>query len=174
MSFEVVNEELRIASCGLADLTLRQVSSFLEQWGKGASIGELTLYYDRSLDQLVINRDNKHYSQYLKIAEAYLSLDRESQKAAKKAMPETMDEAVKVLDGCVRYRHGKAEREISRYDELIGFSGTEEGDFFEEAERRYRGSMIMIMSCIYNYGVRQGKRMERARRRKATCKTING
>lgn len=167
MSFEVVNEKLRIMSCRIADLTLQQASSFMKQWGKGASIGELTLYYDGSSDCLVINRDHKHYGQYLEIAEAYLSLDRESQQAAQKEIPETMKEVMTVLDSCMRYRRMKAEREISRYDEMIGFPGTEVRDFFEEAERRYCDSTAMLLSCIYNYGVRQGKRMERARRKAA-------
>lgn len=41
MNYEMVNEELQIASVRLADLTMKQVESFLKNWEPGASIGEL-------------------------------------------------------------------------------------------------------------------------------------
>ena len=40
--YEVVNDELRIKACGLADLTAEQVSDFLKLWEDGAKIGTLT------------------------------------------------------------------------------------------------------------------------------------
>ena len=33
------NEELQIASCSIADLTVKQAQQFTEQWGEGASLG---------------------------------------------------------------------------------------------------------------------------------------
>lgn len=38
MKYEMINEELRIASCSLADLTLEQVKHFLGQWEPGSNI----------------------------------------------------------------------------------------------------------------------------------------
>lgn len=38
MKFEAINKELKIAACGLADLTMEQVQSFLKQWEEGASV----------------------------------------------------------------------------------------------------------------------------------------
>ena len=72
MKFEIVNEELKIAACRLADLTMEQVKGFLQQWEDGSSIGTLTLFYDRESGYIVLNRDNKDYKIFLDIAEGYL------------------------------------------------------------------------------------------------------
>ena len=50
MKYEMINEELRIASCSLADLTLEQVKHFLGQWEPGSNIGNLILFYEKEDD----------------------------------------------------------------------------------------------------------------------------
>lgn len=49
MKYEMINEELRIASCSLADLTLEQVKHFLGQWEPGSNIGNLILFYEKRM-----------------------------------------------------------------------------------------------------------------------------
>lgn len=39
--YEVIDETLKIASCGINDLTLEQASSFLSQWRMGRLLGAL-------------------------------------------------------------------------------------------------------------------------------------
>ena len=39
MNYQMINEELRIASCSIADLTLKQAQQFLKQWEEGAKLG---------------------------------------------------------------------------------------------------------------------------------------
>ena len=44
MKYEMINEELRIASCRIADLTMEQVQSFLKLWSDDSSIGSRTMF----------------------------------------------------------------------------------------------------------------------------------
>lgn len=161
MKFEVVNEELKIAACGLADLTMEQVQSFLRQWEEGASIGTLTLFYDRKSGYVVLNRDNKDYKMYLDIAEAYLGASVEGRETFEKEAPEGMHETIRVLKNSLIWR--KADRDIYQAKknyiddsdritvrEIISRSGDKEGAAY----------------IAFRYGVICGKRAERARRRK--------
>lgn len=52
MSYEVINEELKIAKCSITDLTIGQVHNFLESWGDDSKIGTLTMFYDREKELL--------------------------------------------------------------------------------------------------------------------------
>lgn len=61
MSYEVINEELKIAKCSITDLTIGQVHNFLESWGDDSKIGTLTMFYDREKELLVLNEDNDMY-----------------------------------------------------------------------------------------------------------------
>ena len=81
MKYQMVNEELQIASCSIADLTVKQAQQFTEQWGEGASLGTLTLFYEPDSGLLVLNRDNPHYENYRGIAEGYLSSNDEQAKS---------------------------------------------------------------------------------------------
>mgnify|MGYP003356270428 CR=1 FL=1 len=87
MSYEMVNEELNIKSCSLADLTMEQVHHFLKIWDDGSAIGTLALFFDKD-GTLVLNRDNEHYSDYQEIAEGLLKLDLEQAQNEKKPVQE--------------------------------------------------------------------------------------
>ena len=161
MKFDVINEELKIAACGLADLTMEQVQGFLRQWEEGASIGTLTLFYDKAGGYVVLNRDNKDYKMYLDIAEAYLGASVEWRETVEKEAPEGLHETIRVLKNSLIWR--KADRDIYQAKknyvddsdritvrEIISRSGDKEGAAY----------------IAFRYGVICGKRAERARRRK--------
>lgn len=40
--YEIIDESLKLASCGINDLTLEQASSFLSEWEDGLTLGNLT------------------------------------------------------------------------------------------------------------------------------------
>ncbi|MCI8969443.1 MAG: tyrosine-type recombinase/integrase [Lachnospiraceae bacterium] len=48
-----IDETLKIASCGINDLTFEQASSFLSQWEDGATLGSLTLFINHETGYLV-------------------------------------------------------------------------------------------------------------------------
>lgn len=55
MSYEVINEELKIAKCSIADLTMEQVEGFLKQWEPGVSIAGVNMVLD-----FISWRERKH------------------------------------------------------------------------------------------------------------------
>ena len=88
MSYEVINEELKIAKCSIADLTMGQVHNFLKSWRDDSKIGTLTMFYDREKELLVLNEDNDMYETCLMTATAYLSGVYERRKELLKNAPE--------------------------------------------------------------------------------------
>ena len=161
MKYEVINKKLKIAACGIADLTMEQVHSFLRQWEDGASIGTLTLFYDKESGYVVLNQDNKDYKMYLDIAEAYLGASVERREEVEQKVPEGMRQTILVLKNSLTWR--KTDRDIYQankncinnsdritIDEIINRSGDRAG-----------------AACIaFRYGMMCGKRVERARRKK--------
>ena len=161
MKFEVINEELKIAACRLADLTMEQVKGFLQQWEDGASIGTLTLFYDRESGYVVLNRDNKDYKIFLDIAEGYLRASDEARKRIEEETPEGAFQTILVLKNSLIWR---------RIDRAIYQS---RHNFIEDPERPVVNEIIkqsddraVSAYIAFRYGVICGKRTERARRKK--------
>lgn len=168
MKYNLVNKELRIFSCSVSDLTMQQVASFLDQWEHGAKIGELTLFYEKETDSLVINQDNKIYKKNLDIAESYLTLDDDKLQEFFTNIPEGMKETVALLQRCRERRKALQILNILKYQYVIGCPGTEEYAVFKELEEKNKGEYTspFTLSDVFNYGFIEGKRAERARRRK--------
>ena len=122
MKYNLVNKELRIFSCSVSDLTVQQVVSFLEQWEHGAKIGELTLFYEKETDSLVINQDNKDYKKYLDIAEIYLTLDDDKLQEFSMNMPEGMKETVALLQRCRERRKALQILNILKYQYAVSYT----------------------------------------------------
>lgn len=161
MKFEVINEKLKIAACGLADLTMEQVQSFLRQWEEGASIGTLTLFYDKDSGYVVLNRDNKDYKMYLDIAEAYLGASVEGRETLEKEAPEGAHETISVLKNSLTWR--KVDKDIYQAKK----NHIDDSDRITVREIIVRSDDKVGAAYIaFRYGVICGKRAERARRKK--------
>lgn len=159
MAYQVVNEKLQIYSCSVADLTLRQASDFLSQWEDTASIGQLTMFYESSTGRLVLNRDNKHYEQFLDIAQHFLSASEEKREKVLKNHSGKIEEELNVLNGCAKDREFKQELKRIRKNSIsVKYSDT--------LERLYREDPCCFgHSLAFIYGMMCGKREERARRK---------
>lgn len=164
MSYQMVNEELKIASCCLAELTLGQVQEFLKHWNDCEPIGTLTLFYDKD-GTLVLNRDHKYYDDYLDIAERMMQLDLESAEEAARKAPESLKESMNVILTCMQRRETLDMMWILEKDKF----------FPEEAEMKVLGEIRnrkreynqdWAMVDAFHYGFIQGKRYERARKAK--------
>lgn len=64
------------------------------------------------------------------------------------------------------------ELRINSHQSCMGFKGTDIGEFFHEiiqrlGNRSIENNSYFLLSQAYTYGVIQGKRAERARRKKA-------
>lgn len=163
MKYNVINKELMIADCRIADLTMEQVNSFLNQWEEGSSIGTLTLFYDRNNGYVVLNRDNKNYEDYKKFTELYLSASEEKRSRVPERLAKKMKKEIEVLENCIDYR--KVGIEVDR-----ALKNCAPGDVncrvLNEICNRYQDKWFASVMAFL-YGVMVGKREERARRKKA-------
>lgn len=158
MAYEVIDEDLRIASCRIADLTMEQVQSFLKLWSDDSSIGSLTMFYDKESDMVVLNADNKNYEDYLQITTAYLGAEYERRKELKEKAPDSMRESMVLLEKCYQQRVFD-KRTFQAVNNMLS-----------KTQRKYVTHLLNEkdpVSAVYiafRAGMISGKRIERARR----------
>lgn len=158
MAYEVIDEDLRIASCRIADLTMEQVQSFLKLWSDDSSIGSLTMFYDKESDMVVLNADNKNYEDYLQIATAYLGAEYERRKELKEKAPDSMRESMVFLEKCYQQRVFD-KRTFQAVNNMLS-----------KTQRKYvthllnESDSISAAYIAFRAGMISGKRIERARR----------
>ena len=158
MAYKVINEELKIASCRIADLTMDQVTAFLKLWNDDSKIGTLTVFYDQNSDYLVLNEDNEEFSLYLDVVEGYLGADEEQRREIRKQTPRSMLETLRVIDRFKKRQFintwiGRACKNEMNSTEI------------EIVENLPFGSNY----TAFKLGVIRGKRIERARRKRGTA-----
>ena len=161
MSYQIVNEKLNIATCSLSDLTIEQATGFLKQWEYGAKLKELTLFFEHDTGRLVLNKDNPQYNTYLELAEGYLVLDEAQRVKKRKQARECLRETIYVLDNCLEARQF--------LDVKTAMEKTADACQYGYALRRIRceaADEIDLLSKAYSYGLIQGKRAERTKRRR--------
>lgn len=155
MAYKVINEELKIASCRIADLTMEQVTAFLKLWDDDSKIGTLTLFYDQDSEYLVLNEDNKDFQLYLDVAEIYLKASKEGRKKLMSEAPASLLETLRVIKGFEKRRFintwiGRACKNEMNSTEI------------EMVTHIPRESVY----TAFKLGVIRGKRIERARRKR--------
>lgn len=156
--YEIVNKELNIKSCGIADLTMKQVSCFLSQWEDGGKIKELTMF-NMPDGSVVLNRDNPNYEYYLHIAERYLISDDAFRKTLEEKAPKSLTETFVVLKNAAIYRTiWMALKNV--------FDNKKYRATLEIIAKRYCRQEYTIAFLAFRYGMIAGKREERARKRK--------
>lgn len=159
--YELVDKELMIQTCGIGDLTLSQVNSFLSQWEADSSISTLTIFSD---DQgaIVINKDRKNYKVYLEMAETYLSADEMTREKMKKTLASKFRDEFVVMDGAL------IKRQVNREIKILGHQSIpkeNELKMIKAIMGRRRPDMFSYC-MIYNYGVIRGKQLTRQRLRR--------
>ena len=158
MKYEMINEELRIASCRIVDLTMEQVQSFLKLWSDDSSIGSLTMFYDKESDMVVLNADNENYGDYLQIATAYLGAEYERREELKEKAPDSIRESVNLLEQCYQQRVFD-KRTFQAVNNMLS-----------KTQRKYVTHLLNEKDPIsaayiaFRAGMISGKRIERARR----------
>lgn len=161
--YKIVDEKLGIASCGIADLTMQQVDSFLKGWGDGAKIGQLTLFRDNQ-NRVVLNADNPNYEFYLDLVQTYLCAEECNRKEFAEKVPAGMKETIAVLDDTIELRQVASEMKIlgNHVIDTSLFSSL----MMDAIVKRFGGdgSVVMPVYMGFVYGRMQGKREERARR----------
>ncbi len=162
--YEIIDETLKIASCGINDLTLGQASSFLSQWEDGATLGSLTLFINTETGYLVLNRDNAQYEHNLKLAKAHLSASDEQIEKYRDRLGGRLSETVEVIDKFRKYRQIQDDLEAVEHQGLMLSGNYITRNVLSSLEKKQIPTCF-LMSHAYSYGVMNGKRMERARRK---------
>ena len=157
MAYEVINEKLKVEACRIGDLTMDQVESFLKLWGDGEKIETLTLFSRRD-GTIVLNRDNKNYPYYKDIVEAYLEFDEDTRK--KMEVPEGARETLRVLDRAIEQRKLIEVLDMLKYS----YIGEVPREIIQSIFQKYDSGLIGLFQ-VFIYGVIEGKRAERARRK---------
>lgn len=162
--YEVINEELGIKACKLADLTADQVNRFLGLWEDGVRIGTLTVFFENETGDLVLNKDNEMYDTYKELAETYMgsSPDRRSEIWA--MCPMSLNETLTVMENCLKFR--KTEKELFRARSNY-ISSEQSYVILGEICKKY--DMTTAASIAFRYGIMQGKRMERAKKKRQSA-----
>lgn len=166
MAYELINEELNVWSCCIADLTMEQVNSFLSQWEPGAKIGTLTVFKEEYMPgnwRLVINRDNDKFEQFEKFVPRYLqaSEEKKAELHEKIILHKSM---LQVMDNYLRDRENAAIMEILRHQ-----SEAIPDEYYMKASLAFilaQKDKYVGVTRAFEYGFIQGKRCERKRRRK--------
>ena len=165
MKYQIINEELQIASCSIADLTLEQAQQFMEQWEDGAPLRSLTLFFEPKTGLLVLNRDNERFEDYKEIAENYLALKCSERMKILNAVPESIKETMTTLERGIRMRI--VDKEIFRALKNH-IEGSRHRAILNEIAKRYMQRDVVAF-IAFRYGVMVGKRMERARRKRGAA-----
>lgn len=160
MAYKMENEELHIASCSIADLTLEQAQEFLWLWEEKATLGTLTLFFDKKTGLVVLNRDNEHYQAYLDITEGYLSANKEQRKELRKEAPKSMSETLVVLEKCIQDRVANKWIFRAEKNSMKPF----ERKMVERVLERH--DPIVAAYVSFKIGVMRGKRIERAKKKR--------
>ena len=159
--YKIIDEKLGLASCSLSDLTMHQVSCFLDQWEDDAPISSLTLFYDKKRDLVVLNRDNAEFDRYLDIAEVILKADMEKIQKLKDKVPCGCRETVELLINVKKRRETNLEITMALKNDITG------GNYFSVLDDICnRFDRIQACSVAFRYGIIVGKRKERSRRKK--------
>lgn len=166
MAYELINEELNIWSCCIADLTMEQVNSFLSQWEKGAKIGTLTVFkeeYEPGNWRLVINRDCEIYDKIARFAPRYLQASEEKRGELydKFTVHKSM---LQVMNNYLKDRENAKIMEILKYQ----IEAIPDEYFMTYSLSQKLGEKDRFTGIVkaFEYGFIQGKRCERKRRRK--------
>ena len=158
--YEVIDKELGIVACGLEDLTAEYVAAFLGSWERGAKIGALTLFSDEQ-GNLVLNRDHKNYQFNLELAQSYMAATEEQRKAFKEECTERLSEELNVMDKLIEKR--EADIEMHR---AFKANDPEDKEWHITSHIFQKHPDIYGATLIFQYGVMQGKRVERAKKKR--------
>lgn len=160
--YKIIDKDHNIWSCNISDLTVQQANGMLKQWESGATLGSLTLFYDADQARIVLNEDNPDFDSYKKFAIKYASLD-----ADKREHLESRLQSNGLLEACGVLRNGleriEADADIRRAEHMP-FANECELSVIKSILYKY-DSVLFAASLIFSYGVMQGKRLERARRK---------
>ena len=110
---------------------------------------------------LVLNKDNEMYDTYRELAEIYMgaSSDRREEIWENCPVPQ-MKETIRVMENCLKFRRTEKELFRARKNYIAC-----EPSYAILSEIRKKYDLAGAVSVAFRYGIMQGKRMERAKKK---------
>lgn len=170
MNYKVIDEALKVYSCGFDDLTEEHLEQFKRQYGNEEEFKHITVFYDKGNSAIVINAEHEYFDLCKKFVIAYLSADKATREEIKierqRRNTKYSQGIIKVLD--VALLDMSKEQEVTRLmQQPIGKMSDVTWGVLTAIQNKTMGcGAIYSLQLAYNYGIMQGKRAERARRRK--------
>ena len=168
--YEVINKELKLESCNIGDLTLSMVNGMLKSWNDGSSISTLTVFYMPSRDTIVINRDNVKYDTYRTFTETYLECDEHTRQKIRKRYENKensgMREIIGVLDNTIKHRKNLESLFLLKHQPIVEDNHMLSISLMNEIIKG-TDDYYLSMYKAFQYGVIQGKRVERNKKRQS-------
>lgn len=175
MSCKTINEELRIYSCNKEDVENEWMNIRTDTYHANYDINTLNIFYNPETDKLTLVEDTEYFESLKHITENYMTFSNEQRDEFHKVhIPKSMESFLNVLKATVDIREKRNSREKiqEKVQQLrkITSHGNYSYDVFNEIACLYdsydSGSKNSIaLLAIYNYGVIQGKRAERAKKK---------
>ncbi len=159
---EFINEAERIACVRLHELTAGQAGIFFKQF-MNSPLSTLTVLYDEKNDILLLNHDNQMYETVRQTVLDYmvLSEDEKEELQSREDIPDMYKEIFAVIDSVIVRR--KAKRDIfilrKQRNEHLPVSIRKAIWLWCDCNEN------LAMHYAYQYGIIQGRREERARRK---------
>lgn len=182
MSCKVINKDLNLFSCNKGDVENEWMDIRTDTYHAGYDIDGLTTFYNPQTDKLIIVKDAEHFEQLKHIAEGYLSLNSEQRNEFNNNnIPKSIEGFMNVLKETVYIREEKIKKETlnKKVQSIRGIliKHNIPYDVLDEIIAIYdgygQGSKTFGLIDIYNYGVIQGKRTERAKKKRFNGNTIS-
>lgn len=164
MSYKIIDEDLKLKACGIGDLTAEQANYFLGLWEKDCPLSTLTIF--RNGGTLVLNEDNEYYETYKDCTIAYMRLDEQQRKELKKDAPESIKAVFNIIDEALEIRDTAELVRIVECHSLETSKKAEHACFSHWVYKYGTESVLFICHLAYTLGQIQGKRFERARRKR--------
>lgn len=173
--YTTINEELRIQSCSIEDLSQKEKDQF-EKLFQGDSVTTLTAFYNLDTDTVVLNHDNTDFDFYLLLAETFLTENLKTRERLLEQVPESCKETTKLLNEIANRRDRikrkqEADEEARKIRKIIGNQTYELYmkhfdilEAFHRVDHHHKGFLRDFNPFMYGYIL--GIRAERARRRR--------
>lgn len=169
MSYEVIDEEQKIAACNVADLTASQAVSFFKANGADKKIGDFTFFWRKTNGMVVLNKDNPEYEDLLSWVKDWLKLPKSERLEAEQMIEPRLKRDAERLNKCADRREALEEYKRLQKHYVDGSAIDVLELIYERSEKRQGFQEYELLMKAYTYGVMQGKRKERARRKSTCC-----
>lgn len=172
MNYKIIDKALNLYSCGVDDLTAEFQEQFKMQYGYDEAFNDITVFYDIENTAIVLNESHKYFDLSQEFVIAYLSADQATRdiiKIEKQCKNTKCSQGIiKILD--VALVDIKAKQEFSILEkiplgEFLQISDVTKGVFTLIQKYTNCHCPLMPMQFAHLYGIIQGKRKERARKK---------